>query len=109
MRKKSPAPRNRRVPPTRITAEEYDQIIANAQKAEKSLCAYVRLMCLHGKITVKQPRADFQLITEISRIGVNINQIAKIANQTGKVSPELTQALQLMDKVLSKLLDDAGV
>jgi hypothetical protein len=109
MRKKSPAPRNRRVPPTRITAEEYDQIVANAQKAEKSLCAYVRLMCLHSKITVKQPRADFQLITEISRIGVNINQIARIANQTGKQPPELTQALQLMDKVLSKLLDDAGV
>lgn len=109
MRKKSPAPRNRRVPPTRITQEEYDQIAANAQKAEKSLCAYVRLMCLHGKITVKHPRADFQLFTEISRIGVNINQIARVANQTGKVSPELTQSLQLMDKVLSKLLDEAGV
>jgi hypothetical protein len=106
MRKKSPAPRNRRVPPTRITEEEYDQIAANAQKAEKSLCAYVRLMCLHGKITVKQPRADFQLITEISRIGVNINQIARIANQTGSVQPVIENTLQILDRVLEELLKD---
>lgn len=108
MRKKSTHPRNCRVPPTRITEEEYDQIAANAQRAEKSLCAYVRQMCLHGKITVKHPRADFELFRELQRIGVNLNQLAKVANQTGEVPPVLDATMQALHTMLVKMLDDAG-
>lgn len=108
MRKPAAHPRNRRVPPTRITEEEYAQIAANAQKAEKSMCAYVRQMCLHGKITVKHPRADFELFRELQRIGVNLNQLAKVANQTGIVPPGLDTNLQCLHTMLVKMLDDAG-
>ena len=71
----------------------------------RSFTAFARKLLTDGEIRVIEikPLTDPEpLAREISRIGVNVNQIARIANLTGSVSPqqmrELHDLLALIDE-----------
>lgn len=49
---------------------------------------YVRSISIQGKIVVTDLSAIKQLTTEINRIGVNINQLSRVANSTHSLTPE---------------------
>lgn len=64
-------------------SEEDWEIIKNKKELskEKTLSAYVRKVAISGEIVVYDFKAASELIYEINKIGVNVNQIARKVNE----------------------------
>ena len=92
------------LPPIRCTEAERESIKNKANKLGVSMSAYVRHISLNGKITVQKSKYDFDLINQIRKIGVNINQQTKRLNGTGEVSPELQSLWKKLDLVLDEII-----
>jgi len=95
---------NQVLPPIRCSESERLNIRLNAEKLDMSVSEYVRSMALNGKITIQQSRHDFELVDQLRRIGVNINQQTKKLNGLGKVSPELQNLWLKLDQLLNQIL-----
>ncbi len=72
----------------RLSDVEYETITTAAEEAGLNVSSYIRKMLSEGKINIKyQIAADTgeiqKLATEFSRIGNNLNQIAKFFNMGG--------------------------
>ena len=92
----------------RLTPTEKKEIEEKAKLANQSVANYLITLSQNQRIVVakKMPR----LITEINKIGVNINQITAVANTTKYVSKEmLTKVREELTKViglLQQILDE---
>lgn len=65
-----------------VTDSEFNKLKDKADYCELSLSAYLRKMGVDGVIV----KRDFKdMFFELNKIGVNINQIAKKANESGVV------------------------
>ena len=64
---------------------------------------YVREVALGHRL---KSRADAMLINDLNRIGVNLNQLARVANSTHRIDAEtqLRQLLARIDRALQELL-----
>lgn len=68
---------------------------------------YIREAVLNGIIVIKDYTHYKELINEINKIGVNINQIAKIANASGELyQGQMAKLLLEMDKIWDKLSEE---
>ena len=97
----------RRLPHMRCTESEYASIQARAAQTGKSMSAYVREMALKGKIVIKESKADFDLIQELNRIGINLNQLTRKANIHDEFPEGLEDVFSSLQEVLDKLLNPA--
>lgn len=86
----------------RYTDTEYAAISSRAERAGMTLSEYVRDMALSGKVEVHENRHDFQTMDQLRRIGINLNQLTKVANATGDIPP----SLQTLTSKLTAFLDD---
>ncbi len=97
-----PAARRRRytvVKPVRFAPEEWEQILARAEEVDLPPSVYVRQSTLGYRLS---RRIDQKAIYHLGRVGNNLNQLARVANATGKV--ELNARLEgaigeLMDAI----------
>ncbi len=83
----------------RLTDTEYDIIAENAGNANLPLAEYARKQIMNKRVIVKyEIVADVpelkKLISEFSRIGNNLNQIARHFNQGGIHSQEMRKSIQ---------------
>jgi hypothetical protein len=86
----------------RVTQEEKEQAREQMKKAGlNNMSEYIRRMMLNGQI-VRQEFQDLKdLTTQIGRIGGNVNQIAKRANERRVVPQEdIDEVLGCMRKVM---------
>lgn len=86
----------------RVTQEEKEQAREQMKKAGlNNMSEYIRRMMLNGQI-VRQEFQDLKdLTTQIGRIGGNVNQIAKHANERRVVPQEdIDEVLGCMRKVM---------
>lgn len=89
-------------------SDQEREILASrvAEAGYPTVSAYVRAAALRAKLAQARAinRADPELIRELNRIGVNLNQIAKIVN-TGRHTPQgmLDDALLRLNAVLDQL------
>ena len=90
----------------RATEKEFDQIKAKVKKSRLTQNKYLLKSALDKEITVVEGIKE--LIIETKRIGVNLNQLTKLANQ-GKVdcsselegiNKELIQTWQLLRQLI---------
>ena len=82
----------------RLSEAEYESLLKNTEKAELTTSSYLR-KCLEHQPIVKIYQCR-ELLEQISRIGNNINQIARVANRCGSVdSFTLNKILSEMDEV----------
>jgi hypothetical protein len=96
------------LPRTRCTTAELAVIQQRAASVRMTESAYLRHMALHGRIVVKEAKADVALIQELNRIGVNLNQMARAINATGgMIPPELAKTMATVETVLFSLMGDA--
>lgn len=87
----------------RLTDNEWDALNNNIAKTNMSRSAYCRKV-LSGTEIKESPSADFPyLIQEVRRVGVNINQMAKIANTTGENVSEFNELYADVRNVLDLL------
>ena len=96
----------------RMTPEEKKKLLAKAEEAHMSLSGYIIALSKSKRVVLKDEIAE--LTVEISRIGNNINQIARVGNsqkyvykaQLKYISDQLTQVEELLKKILCAMFSD---
>lgn len=90
----------------RLTPDELAAVEARAKKAGLTRSDYLRRMAVKGHISVAPPpRLDFQLVAELNRIGVNLNQLTRAANATGQVPPEVPRLCRRLEAIIAEAID----
>ena len=95
----------------KLTESERTEVAARAASAGVPLSTYARLRLTNGQVPKavmgRDPRALRTLANEIARVGNNLNQLAKIANQTGRLEHEreLQQVRNLIADALARVID----
>lgn len=89
----------------RVTPEEKELIQKKMEQlGTDNFSRYARKMLIDGYV-IRVDLAEFQaLANEVNKIGVNINQIAKIVNATGTIFGDDMQRLKEMMDELWRLL-----
>ena len=82
----------------RLQPTDKSRILEHAKKAGLSLSEYMRRMSCDGKIVVNDNRADVGLIRELNKIGVNLNQMVRKFNATGK-APGVTGLGETLSRI----------
>ena len=96
----------------RMTPEEKKKLIAKAEEAHMSLSGYIISLSRSKRVVLKDEIG--KLTVEISRIGNNINQIARVGNsqkyvykaQLKYISDQLSQVEELLKKILYAMFSD---
>jgi hypothetical protein len=100
--------RERFLPRTRCTAGELAAVQERAAAAGLTESAYLRQIATTGRVIVRQSKADAALVSQLQRIGTNINQMARAMHQTGgAVPPALPATLDVLETLLDKLMEEA--
>ncbi len=72
----------------RMDEATHTKLIRLAEKSGRKKSAVVRML-IHGTPIVEMPPADYHRMTkEMYSIGNNMNQIAKLANATGRIDAQ---------------------
>ncbi|MGB5162943.1 MAG: plasmid mobilization relaxosome protein MobC [Thermoanaerobaculia bacterium] len=95
--RRRPEPRFTLVKPVRFAPEEWDKIRARAAEVRLPPSTYVRQTSLGYRLS---GRINARAIYELGRIGNNLNQLARLANTTGRLEHS-----QQLEAVLDELLD----
>jgi hypothetical protein len=95
----------------RVSDEEYKEI---REAAHRAGAAYGTFIVYTVQAATRQHRLGQQptlalceelrnIARQLNRIGVNINQLARMANATGQASAELSASLAYLEKVLRRV------
>ena len=84
-----------------LSDDEYLILIEKYKQSNmKSISSYIRHLIIYGFVFDVDYTDLREYNVALSRIGNNLNQIAKRANESGKVdSSDLKEAKELMDKI----------
>jgi len=89
-----------------VNEDEYKRIIEKTLLSKMKIGRYIRNAALKKEIIVYDFTSIFELSAQISRIGNNINQIAKKLNQGGRISgSELSYLYSSLENINNILLD----
>jgi hypothetical protein len=93
----------------RLTPAERLQIEEAASKAGMSAAAYTRMLALKGRVVIRQQSTlDHAAFDQLRRIGVNLNQLTRLANATGKIPPGLSRTFAAIHRILEQELSGQG-
>lgn len=89
-----------------VTEEEKNLIYKKMEQVPTvNFSNYARKMLIDGKIFSLNSSDELrQLIYEINKIGVNINQLTKIANETKNINKSMIQDIVIMQEELQKII-----
>ena len=91
----------------RFTDEEYPALKRTADTAGMQIEPFVRQLVEGYTIKPRPPDSYVRLSQQVAAVGNNLNQLAHIANATGKVSDHsLQQAQQLMEEIWELLAEN---
>lgn len=104
--KKQPAERRTISLSCRVTATERLGIETAAAHAGLSASEYMRRQALTGRVVVRERRViDHATFDQLRRIGVNLNQLTRIAHQAGEVPAEVSRAAAIVERFVVRALD----
>lgn len=88
----------------RLNQTEHEYLRRQVTASGLSQEAYLRMLIAGCEIKPKPPEEYAQLLREVSAIGNNINQIAKVANSKGFVSKaDLKNLMELQSVIWKKV------
>lgn len=91
----------------RFSEEEYASLKSKADIAGMKMEPFVRQLVEGCTIKPRPPDSYVRLSQQVAAIGNNLNQLAHIANATGKVSDNsLQQAQRLMEEIWELLAEN---
>lgn len=103
--KKQPAERRTVSLSCRVTPGERLRIDSAAAHAGLSPSEYIRRQALTGRVTVQEKRTlDPAVFDQIRRIGVNLNQLTRLAHKARKIPPELGRAAAAVERTIARVL-----
>ena len=92
--RRRPEPRFTLVKPVRFAPEEWDKIRARAAEVRLPPSTYVRQTVLGYRLS---GRINARAITDLGRIGNNLNQLTRVANATGRIDETMRLETVLYD------------
>lgn len=100
--------RNRNIQiPIRLSNEEYMNLMSKVEKSKMTRERYIRLL-LNDCVPREAPPVDYyNLISELRRVGSNINQILRVANAKGFIDAPLLRKTIEDYKQTEKMIWDA--
>ena len=96
--------KNKRVT-IRLTDVEHKNFTKQADELAISLSAFIRFK-LNNINKIKTSKCDKNLVYEINRIGLNLNQIAKYTNSKKVLDKIILEQLIQIEKQLNNILED---
>ena len=84
---------------------EADVLRQDAKRTGLTQSKYLRALIMKREIRERLPIDYYHLLTEISRIGNNLNQIARIANQQPDQCPDVQATLSMIQMLYKGMLD----
>lgn len=85
----------------KVTRAEKEHILEMAEKTGMKLTRYARNCCLSEKIYVIEDLKGFA--QELNRVGVNLNQIARLCNEGLIQCPDITETKDELQKIYKEL------
>lgn len=82
-----------------LSEKEYDTLRDKAKQSGLSMSGFLRSIIMGKRIRARPHEAIKDLYTEINKIGVNINQVARNSNAGADPESCAAQALFLLKKV----------
>lgn len=90
----------------RLDEKEYSNLKQESQKVNMKMEPYIRKLIMGVEVRPRPPDDFYKLLREINAIGVNINQIAHIANAEKKAPDDrIEYAVALVDEIMEKVRD----
>lgn len=90
----------------RVSPAEHAEFLLRAAGASLSSSEFLRRSALSGEVVVQHgAAADFETVDQLRRIGVNLNQLARVANKTGYMPDGLEAALAKVDQLLDRMIE----
>ena len=87
-----------------VTSEEKKLIRRKMYMAKtNNMGAYLRKMAIDGIVANVDMTYQKEMFQEMHKIGVNVNQLAKVANTTGAATPDSTRFPKHSDSPLLRL------
>ena len=80
----------------RMTEQEHAHLKKQVGNSNLNTEAYIRTVLAGQYITPRAPEMWVEVVRELSAIGNNINQIARVANMSQRVLPEEIEKIQQM-------------
>ncbi len=91
----------------RLTEEELEIINKKVSDTTLSRESYIRQVVLGNEIKPTPPIEYNELKRELSAIGNNLNQIARVANRTGSINEEMYwQNVDNLNAIYARMLDE---
>ena len=90
-----------------VCRSDFLRAAQHAEKAGMTLTAYARQQFLSGRVVVKQTRQlDHATFDQLRRLGVNLNQLTRLAHIDEELPPELPDLCALIERFLMENVDD---
>ena len=90
----------------RLDEKEYSHLKQESQKVNMKMEPYIRKLIMGVEARPRPPDDFYKLLREINAIGVNINQIAHIANAEKKAPDDrIEYAVALVNEIMEKVRD----
>ena len=91
----------------RLSEEEYRALEKNRAKCGLPQQTYLRKMCLEVQPKEQPPIDFYRVLKELQRIGINMNQIAAVANRDRWMDADLYwENVEQLEKLASDLLHE---
>lgn len=90
----------------RLSEPEHQQLKALASQAGLKMEPFLRRLIAGKEIRARPTAETVKLMQEVSRIGSNVNQIARVANSLAFLSPEDIRAVMDMQKRIWNKIKD---
>ena len=71
-----------------FTFDEWAKIEKLADRCSMKTATFIKTAALKGKVFVIDLKENHDYVVALNRIGNNLNQIARIANETGYIRPD---------------------
>lgn len=101
--KKEHERRTAQLPPVRVTIAERHHVQEKADMAGMSVTDFQRTLVLAEKITLPKSRLDAAVLSELNRIGVNINQLTHAQNMGRALPAQIEYALGELVALMRKV------
>ena len=72
----------------RLNDIEYAKLLDDTTRSNENISDYIRKIIMGKEIKEKPDYEFYEVMKQLSKIGVNLNQIAKKANQTDKIDKD---------------------
>lgn len=88
----------------RLNDIEYSKLISDIEKEKTTLSKHIRKLIIGSKLKEKPDKEFYKVMNELSRIGNNLNQIARVANEENIVnSEEYWKQSKIWNKFMKKV------